>query len=290
MPQTPGPSRPTNAMRGMRHVARGTQYALPFLLTIAYVALQIAVERRNYLLRGGYGVGPQLALNPLRSLALIVAPLPGTEHADAAWLVPLGAVVALGLAALFVRGPWGARRLVLALLLTLLPTAPFASPPDSRYLYLPVMAAALLVALGLRTNDERRTTNDGPAVVDRASGLWSLVRRRWMAATVLLVAGALAWAAAREIAARENRFAAASGPGGSLWRTVSSVCAEGAPAQVIVVDPPLAAPHAEAIVHLACGPDVRPLIVSRAQVEGATEHGSVVIGFDSGSARVERKP
>jgi hypothetical protein len=31
-----------------------------------------------------------------------------------------------------------------ALGLTLLPTAPFVSPPDSRYLYLPVMATALL--------------------------------------------------------------------------------------------------------------------------------------------------
>ena len=74
------------------------RFALPTLVTLAYVALQVSVERRNYLLaQGGYGLGPQLILNPLRSLALIVAPLPGTEHANNAWLVPFGALVALGL-------------------------------------------------------------------------------------------------------------------------------------------------------------------------------------------------
>ena len=140
-------------------------YILPTLVTLGYVALQVVVERRNYLLaQGGYGLGAQVVLNPLRSLALIVAPLPGTEHADASWLVPLGAVALLGLLALFVRGSGGVRRLVLALLLTLLPTAPFASPPDSRYLYLPVLAAALLLAVPTDdrrpTTDDRRPTND----------------------------------------------------------------------------------------------------------------------------------
>ena len=54
------------------------------LVTLAYIAIQIVIERRNYLLaQGGYGLGAQVVLNPLRSLALIVAPLPGTEHADA---------------------------------------------------------------------------------------------------------------------------------------------------------------------------------------------------------------
>ena len=273
-----------SASRGLpgrtRSLARIASYALPGLLAIAYAALQVEVERRNYLLQGGgYGIGAQLVLNPLRSLALLVAPLPGSEHADAAWLVPLGGAVALGLLALFVRGPGGARRLVLALLLTLLPTAPFATPPDSRYLYLPVMALALLVALGI---DKSRKP--------KAEGRLSAGALRWIFVLCsLFFVLALAWAAVGELAARENRFAAASGPGGSLWRTASAVCAAGAPQRVIVVDPPLAAQHAEAIIHLACGPDVRPLIVSRDQLGGALAPGSIVVGFPGGSAVVEQK-
>ncbi|MFN8569037.1 MAG: hypothetical protein U0Z44_16315 [Kouleothrix sp.] len=78
----------------MGWLGRLAPYLLPTLLTLAYLVLQLVVERRNYLLaQGGYGLGTQLLLNPLRSLALIVAPLPGTEHADNAWLVPVGAVL-----------------------------------------------------------------------------------------------------------------------------------------------------------------------------------------------------
>jgi hypothetical protein len=256
-----------------------TPYVLPTLLTLAYIALQASIERRNYLLaQGGYGLGPQIVLNPLRSLALIVAPLPGSEHADAAWLAPAGALVALLLLALFARGPWGARRLILALGLTLLPTAPFASPPDSRYLYLPVMAAALLLALGLA---QRATTNDQGRIA--AVWHWSLVVGQW--SVVILLASA----AAGELHAREGRFAAASGPGGSLWRVASAACAEAHPERMLVVDPPLAAPHVEAIVSLSCGSDVRVKIVGRDQIEGAIKARSLVIGFANGSAEVERR-
>jgi hypothetical protein len=279
-------------LRGIRRYAR---YLLPALVMAAYVALQVAVERRNYLLRlGGYGPGPQLVLYPLRSLALIVAPLPGTEHADAAWLVTVGAAAAIALIGFTMydvrfrmrrqrnQSPVVERRssvrLVLALALTLLPTAPFASPPDSRYLYLPVMAAALLMA-GI---GQRRKTKD-----KRASSPFIL--RRILALVSLLFVLLLAWWSAGELHARENRFAAGAGPGGSLWRLATSVCAEGRPERMVLVEPPLAGPHAEAIVELACGPDVRALIVGRDQVANAIEGHTVVIGFPGGSAQVEQR-
>jgi hypothetical protein len=249
--------------------------ALPLLLTFGYLALALGVERRNYLVEtGGYGVGPQLVRNPLIGLGLIVAPLPGTQHADAAWLPWAGTAVGLGLLALLARGGRGARAGVLALLVTLLPTAPFASPPDSRYLYLPVAAAALLAGLGAGRLAARRPRGRArPAAL--AVGLA-------LAALLLLATG-------RELAAREARFAADAGPGGSLWRLAAQVCAEAPPRRLIVVEPPLAPPHAEAAVQLACGPGVRPLILGRGEVEAALRPGSVVIAFPNGSAAVERR-
>jgi hypothetical protein len=275
-------------------------YILPTIITLAYIALQLSIERRNYLLRqGGYGFGWQLVLNPLRSLALIVAPLPGSEHADASWLVPVGAALALLLVMLFGRGRWGARRLVLALGLTLLPTAPFSSPPDSRYLYLPVMAAALMIGVGLVYLQRYAAQTAPPTQIDigQTSGERSPLVHRPSSAVVgrgvlfcsLFCILALAWAAASELHAREGRFAAASGPGGSLWRLASAVCASSRPERMVIVDPPLAAPHAEAIIGLACGSDVRVRIVGRTQLESAIKGRSVVIGFPNGSAEVERR-
>jgi hypothetical protein len=271
--------------------SRFTPYVLPTLLTLAYVALQVAIVRRNYLVeQGGYGLGPQIVLNPLRSLALIVAPLPGTERADAAWLVPLGALVALALllslvVALRCRIGPGHRQsticnlqsaMVLALALTLLPTAPFASPPDSRYLYLPVMASALIIACAILRTEHREPRTKKRLLM---AGSWFLV-----VGSMLLV-----WGAMGELSARESRFAAASGPGGSLWRVASAVCAEGRPERMVIVEPPLAPPHAEAIVGLACGADVRTRVVGRDQIDRASKGHSVVIAFPNGSAEVQRR-
>jgi hypothetical protein len=288
-----------DAPRTTRDARRLTPYILPLLLTLAYVALQVAVERRNYLLaQGGYGLGPQLLLNPLRSLALIVAPLPGTEHADASWLVPLGAVIAIGLLILLIVDVGfsvgkGRRQstiyhlqstIIVALALTLLPTAPFASPPDSRYLYLPVMAAALLMVFTIF--DVRLTITRRHQPAHRLS---SIVYRRGFVLCALFFILALSWWASGELHAREWRFAAASGPGGSLWRVASAVCAEGRPDRMVIVEPPLAPPHAEAIVELACGGDTRARIVGRDEIDGAIKGRSVVIAFPNGSAQVERK-
>jgi hypothetical protein len=279
------------------NVQRFTPYVLPMLITLAYIALQASIERRNYLLaQGGYGLGPQLVLNPLRSLALIVAPLSGTEHADAAWLVPVGIAVAIVLIVFTIYNlrftisnrpgkssivdRRSSVRLILALALTLLPTAPFASPPDSRYLYLPVMAAALLAGFWIL---------DSPL---RGTRFWIKIRQSkmvWFVVVTGFLALVLAWWASGELHAREWRFAAASGPGGSLWRVASAVCAESRPDRMVIVEPPLAPPHAEAIVGLACGGDTRARIVGRDQIDGAIKGQTVVIAFPNGSAQVERR-
>ncbi len=264
------------------------------LLTLGYLLLQVQIGGRNYLLgSGGYGLGWQLAQNPLRSLALIAAPLPGTERADAAWLPQLGAAVAVPLGLLLLAAipagllarpaSAGARcriGAVLALLLTLLPTAPFVSPPDSRYLYLPVFAAALLLALLVSQGHQAsHSPASAPKLKTQNIAAWLLV----LCALVLL------WQAPGEVAGREGRFAAATGPGGSLWRLASGLCAAETPQRLLVVDPPLAGPHAEAIVRLACGPHVRPMVVARDQIEQAIEPNSVVVAFPNGSAEIERR-
>jgi hypothetical protein len=269
-------------------------YLLPGLLTVGYIALQVIVEQRNYLLQqGGYGVGWQIVLNPLRSLALIVAPLAGTEHADAAWLVPAGALVTLALLIILVRGPWGARWLVLALGLTLLPTAPFAAPPNSRYLYLPVMAAALLLSAGLARLQRYAPEVDSPNYQDAKPSSFSVLHNLgalvpwWLIIALALSAGLWIRAAAGELHDREWRFAAGAGPGGSLWRLADSLCHERRPDRMIVVEPPVAGPVVDAIIHLSCGAKVRSMIVGRDQVAGAIKGTSVVISFPNGSATVE---
>jgi hypothetical protein len=276
------------------NVQRLAPYLLPGLVTLGYIALQVVVERRNYLLeQGGYGLGWQIVLNPLRSLALIVAPLAGTEHADAGWLVPVGALVALGLLVILVRGPRGARWLVLALGLTLLPTAPFAAPPNSRYLYLPLMAAALFLSAGLARLPRYVPEVDPPNHQDAKPSYFSVLHNLgafvpwWLIMVLVLGAGFWIWAAAGEVHEREWRFAAGAGPGSSLWRLADSVCHERRPDRIIVVEPPIAGPVVEAIIRLSCGPKVRPMIVGRDQVAGAIKGTVVVIGFPNGSATVE---
>jgi hypothetical protein len=293
---TPSPLHPFTPSPSLPFTLSPLPLIFPTLLTIAYLALQLAVAPRNYLLdQGGYGIGPQVILNPLRSLALIVAPLPGTENADAVWLAPVGLVVLLGLIGMVIRDwrleirPKKTQSLIsnlqslIALLLTLLPTAPFASPPDSRYMYLPVMAFAVIFGFWILDfgfwilNQPKLSKIQNPK---SRIGRWAM----------LVVTVALIIAATTETAARENRFAAASGPGGSMWRVVSAeVCADNRPGRVIIVDPPLAQPHADAIVRLACGPGVRVVFVERAQLEAAIRRRAAVIGFPNGSAVVEQR-
>jgi hypothetical protein len=287
-------------MPGTTWRRRLTALALPVAVTGAYLALQAQILARNEIVRSdGYGLGPQLLLNPLRTLGLVAAPLPGTQYGDAWWLPWVGGAVVLVLGLALLAG-WmrdaGSRKNLpypssliphpssLALLLVLLPTAPFASPPDSRYTYLPVMAFALLLGLVVAGGLYRWW----PAAEEpRRSHAWlAALLGRW---GIVGCALALAWAASGELAAREGRFAAASGPGGSLWRLAQAECGAARPARIIVVEPPLAPPHAEAIIRLACGDQTRPVIVGRDGVEDALRERSLVVAFPGGGAQVERR-
>jgi hypothetical protein len=269
----------------------------PLALTGAFMGLQLYVSQVNSVLRAGqYSLGPQLVTNPLRSLALIAAPLPGTEHADAGWLVPAGAAVLLALCAVVVwqllsrrarhrpgagpeaqpgAGSSSIIRATLALLLTLAPTAPFTSPPDSRYLYLAVVFTGILLGLCVHAAGATQAAR---------SKAGRLVGAGAMAVALVVAAGF----ASGELTAREGRFAAGAGPGGSLWRLAGKICADVRPQRMILVDPPIAPPHAAAIVQLSCGDRTRAVLVARAQADAAARPDSVVIAFPGGSATVER--
>ncbi len=145
------------------------------------------------------------------------------------------------------------------------------------------MVAALLLGFGL---DERRRTKDERSLPHDLRP-WSFVFRRGLVLGSWFLVLASIWWSAGELHEREWRFAAGAGPGGSLWRLADSVCHERRPDRMIVVEPPIAGPVVEAIIHLSCGAKVRPVIVGRDQVAGAIEGNSVVISFPNGSATVE---
>jgi hypothetical protein len=253
-------------------------YLPPLLVTLAYLALQLVVEQRNYIVeQGGYGLGPQLVLNPLRALALLLGPLPNTEHASASWLVLAGAFVALVLLLMLVRGPWQVQLAILALGVVLLPTAPFAAPPNSRYLYLPVMAGVVVVSLWI---SERGLMRQRVPVV-----------RPWPSARALLFfAVVLFLAYTTELSAREARFAVAGGADGSLWNVASDLCGERSLDRVIVLRAPIAEQHSRAILELACGNTITPIFVDLPEhAEANLEANSVIIDFPNGGARVAKQ-
>ncbi len=257
---------------------------LPLLVTLAYLPVALDVASRNYLVReSGYGFGAQLALNPLRSLGLIVAPLPGAEYGREAWLPVAGAVAALaGFIALMMvwRYGKGAASLLtgwLALIVTLAPTAPFASAPDSRYLYLPVMVMALMAG------------GWSAALVDWIASTGSNARQRIVRLAVGSVALAvvlmLGWLAVNEIRGREVRFAAGARPGEELRLFAATQCVAGRPDRMLVVEPPIAAPHVEAIIRLSCGASPHTMVVGMGDVERELRPNTLVVVFDGGVPR-----
>lgn len=246
--------------------------ALPLLVTVAYLSAALGVATRNYLVRDdGYGIGPQLLLNPLRGIGLLVAPLPGVEDGAAPWLAPLGAII-LALAFLFIwrrRAPKEHMLVgMLALAATLLPTAPFASPPDSRYLYPPVLVAAVLLGM--------LAASGKPEAESGVRGL----RMRWGLSFVLAVL--LVFFALFEVRGREARFAAGARPGEELRRLAVAQCAADQLNRMLIVDPPIAAPHAEAIVKLSCGKRPRPIILGQDDVERELRTNTLVVIFEGG--------
>ncbi|KAB8143456.1 hypothetical protein F8S13_10625 [Chloroflexia bacterium SDU3-3] len=261
--------------RWLGRPAAWARYALPALITVVYLAIQLHIEQRNYVVGGGhYGLGLHVALNPLRAIALLAAPLPGSERADAAWLVWLGGALVLALlaqagAALARRRALGGLLALAALGCTLAPTAPFTAPPNARYLYLPMIVAACAAGVAL--------------------GRLPWPRGRWAAgALAALAALALAYGAA-ESYAREQRFAAATGAGGSLFRLALDTCAQRKVERMIVLNPPVAEDHARAAIRLACGKRTTPVFAPTWEIAEANyEQGALIVDFPDGSARIAR--
>lgn len=280
---------------------------LPLLVTGAYLLVALDVAARNALVRErGYGFGIQVVLNPLRSLGLIAVPLPGVEYGREAWLPLAGACVALaGAGALFVcwRLRKGAASLLtgfLALILTLAPTAPFASAPDSRYLYLPVIVIALLSGAGASMLVEWITSSGShrtAPVVTRNAGnsavrqhiLWRNRRipvlRLFVGATAIAIVALIGVLAVSETRGREVRFAAGARPGEELRLFTAARCAEADFDRILVVEPPIAAPHVEAIIHLSCGVRTHPMVIGMGDVERELRPNTLVVAFNGGFPR-----
>lgn len=283
--------------RQMRRRMALLPLVLPLLATIVYLFAALDVASRNYLVReSGYSFGAQLLLNPLRSLGLIVAPLPGVEYGREAWLPLAGACMALaGLIALTIAWRYGSAASLLtgmlALIVTLAPTAPFASSPDSRYLYLPVMVLALMTGRwssaltdrvmpadlsGIRSNDRRHAA-------DMRTLSW--VGRLWVGMAVILVALALGALAVNEIRGREVRFAAGARPGEELRLFAAAQCATGRLDRMLIVEPPIAAPHVEAIIRLSCGSNPYTMVIGSGDIEHEVRPNTLVVVFDGGFPR-----
>lgn len=232
------------------------------VLGLLYGAVQLWFVRQNELVAASqYAIGWHIPANLARGLALLVAPLPGTVAADAAWLVVLGGVLALLLAGAAWRRPaWRGVGVVLAGVL--LPAAPFVSPPDSRYLALAVACAAGV-----------------------AAWQWRTVAPRWRRLAWLLVALACI-GATLEIRQREAAFAAGAAPGHALYLLARDTCAGPALNRALIIDPPVAAPHARAAVRLACGERPRPIVLGAAEVADELRSNTIVIAFRSGTPQI----
>ncbi len=274
---------------------------LPLMLTAVYLAAALDVASRNYLVReSGYGLGMQILLNPLRSLGLIAAPLPGVEYGREAWLPLAGAGVVLACAIALVvvwRYRKGAASLLigmLALVVTLAPTAPFASAPDSRYLYLPVMVIALMAgrwssALADWTLSAAPRSDENRVAVSwvhqrRVPAARTRLRIERLLVGVVAMATALAFGvlAVNEVRGREVRFAAGARPGEELRLFAAAQCATGRLDRMLVVEPPIAAPHVEAIVRLSCGSSPHTLVIGSGDVERELRPYTLVVVFDGG--------
>ncbi len=262
--------------------------AWPLAATAVYLLISWPVIARNGLAQAGsYGAGPQVVLNPLRSLGLLAAPLTGSERGDAWWLIPCGMGGAAALLAICWR--WRVWRAPLALGAALLPTAPFASAPDSRYLYLPALVFAALVGMAvLRSAAPRYAGPDGRSREQGAAPAGARQTARFRQIGAAAIALALALWGAGELRAREAQFAAAGGAGGSLFALVSAICADSAPRRIVIVDAPLAPQHAEAIVALRC-PKTKARPIDRAHVDDVLRDNTVVVGFSGGAAQIERR-
>ena len=117
------------------------RYAPYALLLIAYLAVDLQINRRNYLVtEGSYRVGSHVVTN---ALEYVVALYVGRR--DAANY----ALIAVGLPLLLWWGHRRARFATMWVLLALLPFVFFTSGTASRYLYLPAIGFSMLLADGV---------------------------------------------------------------------------------------------------------------------------------------------
>jgi hypothetical protein len=115
---------------------------LPYaVVTGIYLAIDFSINRRNYVVtQGHYAIGPHVITNAFDYISALYVGRGNLLNYS---------LIAIGLAALFVKG---SRRVVFAaawMLLALMPFLFFTWSNTSRYLYLPAMGFAMLVADGV---------------------------------------------------------------------------------------------------------------------------------------------
>ena len=181
---------PTSGARTQTWTATLRPYAPYAILLIAYLAVDLSINSRNYLVAAGdYGIGGHVVTN---ALEYIVALYVG-RHDVANYLLIAG-----GLTVLLLRGN---RRVVFAtawLLLALLPFVFFRWSNTSRYEYLPAMGFSMLVAEGVMQFDRLL-----------ASRLPRAPRVAVLALVAMAIAGRFALFAAsnvREVAGRTEEY------------------------------------------------------------------------------------
>jgi hypothetical protein len=145
---------------------------VPFVVvTIAYLAIDLAINTRNYIVvEGEYRIGWHMVNSVFGYIASLYV-------GERTW--PAHTLVAAVLALILIRGNARARYAVAWMIIAIMPFAPFVFSNVSRYLYLPAMGFAMLMAEG-------------------AAGLDGWLRVRWQAAArVALISVLIAFAAVR---------------------------------------------------------------------------------------------
>ena len=164
--------------------ARWRSYIPHAVVLAGYLAIDLTINSRNYVVTGGhYGVGVHAITNLLEYIvAMVVGRHNATNYA----------LIAIGIGVLFLRGN---RRVVFAtawIVLALLPFVFFEWSNTSRYMYLPAMGLSMLIA-------------EGVMQIDRL--LASRVSRTWAAGAATLIAVAIAGRFALFATSNVNGFA-----------------------------------------------------------------------------------
>jgi len=164
--------------------ARWRSYVPHAVVLAGYLAIDLTINSRNYVVTGGhYGVGVHAITNLLEYIvAMVVGRHNSTNYA----------LIAFAIGVLFLRGN---RRVIFAtawIVLALLPFVFFKWSNTSRYMYLPAMGLSMLIA-------------EGVMQIDRL--LASRVSRAWAAAAAALVAVAIAGRFAIFATSNVNGFA-----------------------------------------------------------------------------------